>query len=631
MAGTDVAYAPGSSAEDPGGPWRVELPARPERVAEGRRAVADHVRKLGAGEMTVADVALAVSEAATNAVMHAFVDVEPGTVCIAVEPLHGALRVVVVDDGTGMTPRPDSPGLGLGLPTIGQLTESFDVREGPGGRGTEVRMVFAAPDVRAPAPPEGDLLDEIVALTAAGWPRRGVDDLTRLLVPRLADVCSIDLVEHGGPRRIAARVDDDPTGELSAWLATRRPPDSAIPPLMDALRGGEVRVLALDDDLNRTLASSDEEFERMRSLDIAHWVNIPLVEGETLLGGIGLGMRASRPDPTEQRPFLRALGDTAAAGLANAHLVDELRRTRGRLERILGALSEAVTVNDADGRMVYANEAVARLLGCDSVDEVLATPGKELAARFAISREDGSPVAPADLPSMRVLAGGPAESLLTRSVRIDSGVTSWLLTKATLIDDEERLAVTIIEDVTEAKDAELRQRFLAEASAVLASTLDFERTLTHVARLAVPSLADWCAVDLLTEDGGLERVVLAHADPDKEAAGREIRRRYPPDLARDEGIGHVLRTGEPLLYRELTDEVIDAVAVDAEHARLLRELGMRSALVVALRAHERTLGVLSLVTTESGRTFGPGDVAFASELAVRFATAVENARSYRER
>ena len=631
MAGTDVAYAPGSSAEDPGGPWKVELPARPERVAEARRAVAAHVEELGAGEMTVADIALAVSEAATNSVVHAYVHVEPGTLCIAVEPLNGALRVSVVDDGNGMTPRPDSPGLGLGLPTIGQLTESFDVREGPGGRGTEVRMVFAAPDVRAPAPPEGDLLDDIAALTAAGWPRRGVEDLTRLLVPRLADACSIDLVEHGGPRRIAARVDRDPTGELSAWLATRRPPDSAIPSLMDALLGGEVRVLALDDDLNRTLASSEEEFERMRSLDMAYWVNVPLVDGETLLGSIGLGMRASRPDPAGQRPFLRALGDTAATGLANAHLLDELRRTRTRLERILGALSEAVTVNDADGRVVYANDAAARLLGCSTVEEVLATPAEELAARFSISREDGSPVALADFPTTRVLAGRPAESLLTRSVHIASGVTSWLLTKATLIDDDERLAVNIIEDVTEAKEAELRQRFLAEASAVLASTLDYERTLTHVARLAVPSLADWCAVDLLTDDGGLERVVLAHADPAKEAAGREIQRRYPPDLGGDEGIGHVLRTGEPLLYGEVTDEMIDAAAVDAEHARLLQEFGMRSALAVALRAHERTLGVLSLVTTESGRAFGPADVAFATDLAVRFAMAVENARSFRER
>ena len=146
--------------------------------------------------------------------------------------------------------------------------------------------------------------------------------------------------------------------------------------------------------------------QRMRAIELAFWVNVPLVDGETLLGSIGLGLRASRPDPTEQRPFLRALGDAAAVGLANAHLVGELRRTRGRLERILGALSEAVTVNDGRrARMVYANEAAARLLGARSVDEVLATHGaSELAARFHITREDGRPVSLEDCPAMRVLA-----------------------------------------------------------------------------------------------------------------------------------------------------------------------------------------------------------------------------------
>ena len=631
MAGTDVADAAGGPSADPQSAWRVDHPAEARHVAEARHAVAAHVTELGAGEMTVGDIALAVSEAATNAVVHAFVGIETGTLSIAVEPLDGALRVSVIDDGNGMTPRPDSPGLGLGLPTIGQLTESFDVREGPGGHGTEVRMVFAAAGVRAPAPPESDLLHDVAALSAAGWPRAGVDDLTRLLVPRVADACAVDLIEHGEPRRIAARVADDPEGDMTAWLAARRPPDSAIPPLMDALRQGEVRVLALDDELNRSLASGEDELARMSGLEMAHWVNVPLTDGATLLGCLGLGLRASRPDPSEQRPFLRALGDTAAAGLANAHLVGELRRTRQRLERILGALSEAVTVNDASGRMVYANEAAARLLGCASVEEVLATSSEELAARFSITLEDGRPVALEDLPGFRALAGKESEPLLTASVHRDTGVSRWLLTKATLIDDDELLAVNIIEDVTEAKEAERRQRFLAEAGALLASTLDFERTLENVARLAVPSLADWCALDLLSDEGAVDRVVVAHADPAKEAVGREFRRRYPPDLDADVGLGAVLRTGEPMLVPEVTDEMLEAGARDAEHARLIREFGMRSALIVPLRANDRTLGALTLVTSEGGRSFREGDVAFAGDLALRVAMAVENARRYTAR
>jgi PAS domain S-box-containing protein len=324
---------------------------------------------------------------------------------------------------------------------------------------------------------------------------------------------------------------------------------------------------------------------------------------------------------------LAVLSAQARTSFAGAQA--EAAATGRRLDAILGSLAEAVTVHDADGRTVYANEAAVRLLGADSVDELLNAPSSELADRFIVTREDGTPVTLADYPGQRELAGKSAEPLLTRSVFRATGESFWYLTKATSLVDEHgrRLAVNVIEDVTEAKEAELRQRFLVEATRVLSSSLDYDETLERIAWLTVPTFADWCALDVI--DGGeLERVAVAHRDPGKLALGRELGERYPPDLEADAGLGAVIRSGQSEIYPEITEEMLAAGTRDAEHAELIAEIGMRSAMVVPMRASGATLGVLTFVNSQSGRSFDEDDRAWAEDLAARAATAVENARLY---
>ena len=124
---------------------RIEhhLAAQPASVGVLRGAARAYVENLGLGTEQAAEVSLAVTEAATNAVVHAFVDTEPGTVSLVAEPTDGHVVFWVRDDGRGMMPRMDSPGLGLGIPMLGRLCARFDIRPGPDGTGTEVRMVFA--------------------------------------------------------------------------------------------------------------------------------------------------------------------------------------------------------------------------------------------------------------------------------------------------------------------------------------------------------------------------------------------------------------------------------------------------------------------------------------------------------
>ena len=617
--------------------WHREVDAEPAVVAELRRGVAEFARGHGADPDAINDMSLAVSEAVTNAIIHAFVGRERGRVALTAEAGEGCVLVRVLDDGRGMTPHPESPGLGLGLTMMASMTTRCDIREGPGGRGTEVRLAFDTPGVTGPGfgVGEGDdrfeLLLEVERIADdAGWPGEGPAQLVALIVPRVADACTLDIVDQTGkPQRLAAHYEGPGGPELADYLASRRPTPEQIELTTAALRAGQARVISIDSDSIREISHDDDEAKWLQTMDLAHWVNLPLQVADQLLGSLGLGLSPARAAPDEQLPFLQALAERAARGFANTQLISELRRTRERLERILGVLAEAVTVHDEHGKLVYANAAAVTLLGAESVEELLAAEPGELASRFIITREDGTPVKETDLPGQRLLAGEESPSLLTRSVVRETGRVYWLLTKATRLDDAGTLAVNIIEDVTEAKTAERRQRFLAEAGEVLVSTRDYEQTLQRVAGLVVPTLADWCALDLVDDAGDLQRVALVHADPDKRRLADALHERYPPRLGTDQGLAAVLLDGRSMLVPEITDEMLEGTARDPEHLRLLLELGMRSAMLVALRVADQTIGALSLVNSDSQRTFDETDLAFAEEVARRAAFAVDAARARR--
>ncbi|MFN2416490.1 MAG: ATP-binding protein, partial [Pyrinomonadaceae bacterium] len=181
-------------------------------------------------------------------------------------------------------------------------------------------------------------------------------------------------------------------------------------------------------------------------------------------------------------------------------------------------------------------------------------------------------------------------------------------------------------DISERKAGEERLRFIAEASRVLGSSLDYETTLEGLARLAVGELADYCVIDLVDDDGRARRVAAAHADPARQPLVERLRA-FPPG-PQSGGTPRVLRTGRPEAAAEVTEEVLSAVARDEEHARLLRELGLKSFLVVPLVARERTIGALTFCMTRAQRNYSAEDVAYAQEIAARAALAIENARLY---
>jgi signal transduction histidine kinase/integral membrane sensor domain MASE1 len=171
-------------------------------------------------------------------------------------------------------------------------------------------------------------------------------------------------------------------------------------------------------------------------------------------------------------------------------------------------------------------------------------------------------------------------------------------------------------------------RFLAEAGEVLAGSLDPGQTLGSVAELASRSLADWVVVDLLDEQGHLQRVKVAHRDPAKLAWAAELEKRYPPDPNAPGGARDVIASGRPVCRTDIAEDELRRSARDPQHLELLRSLGLHSYMVVPIVSRERALGALSFISAESGRRYGPADLALAGELARRAGLALENARLY---
>jgi PAS domain S-box-containing protein len=292
---------------------------------------------------------------------------------------------------------------------------------------------------------------------------------------------------------------------------------------------------------------------------------------------------------------------------------------------VLDRLGDGITVQGPGGELVYANEAGARLCGFDSPEELLSTPLPEVLERFELFDDEGNPFDAGLLPGRLALQGQCPPETVIRVRDRRSGATRWSLVQALPVTDEAGellFAVNLLRDVTESTEAAERQRFLARASALLASSLDYETILVDLAELAAPALADWCVVWLVDDEGKLRALTWAHGNPDRVRLAEKTSRRYPPA---GEAIERVIDSGEPVLVPEITDDMLVEAAYDDEHLPLLGEAEPRSFLAVPLAGRERVYGALALISTDPGRVFDEGDLALATDLGRRAAVAIENA------
>ena len=307
---------------------------------------------------------------------------------------------------------------------------------------------------------------------------------------------------------------------------------------------------------------------------------------------------------------------------------DALQLSATRYFTTLNSIGDAVIATDARGRVTFLNPIAEQLTQWTGRE----AEGAELADVFKIVNEHTRQ--PVESSVEKVIREGKTVGLSNHTILIGKYGSEVAIDDrgAPIFDERGELAgvVLVFRDVTEKRREEDRRRFIGEASVLLTSSLEYGTTLTSVARLAVPTIADWCAVDIVEHGGNVASLAVAHVDPAKIRYAEELTKRYPPDPASPHGVHEVIRTGKSLLMAEIGEPLLASLAQDDEHLRLIMALGLRAAMIVPLRARGRTFGAITFVSAESKRRFGPKDLALAEELAHSAAMAVDNASLYRE-
>ncbi|MFL5924480.1 MAG: GAF domain-containing protein [Gaiellaceae bacterium] len=504
--------------------------------------------------------------------------------------------------------------------------------------------------------------------------------VARLAVPVVADWCIVDVLEEDGVtiKQVAVAASDARKEDLLREMRMLYPPTLDSPqPAAQALRRGEPVVFPeFDPDSLRETTRDERHFELMRQLDPRAAVAVPLVARKRIIGSLTLAMSESGRRYDDAEVALAAgLAGRAALAVDNAVLFSREREARAAAEeaatrlRDLEVISEAALMHlDLDRLLAHLLDGIRTIVRADTaVALLLDETGNELVASWARGLEE-EVEAGVRVPVGKGFAGRVAATCkpvyipdvkraeVVNPLLVKRGLTSLLgvplLVEGRLLgvlhvgsvrprvfttDDErtlqllgDRVALAIQQArlYESERAASQRLEFLAEASELLSSTLESDTALQRLSVLAIPYLGDWCVIDLLRADDRLERVAVAHADPELRAAAYDFDVRFDRNAVH--GPAHVIATGKPELIREVTDEHLRAASRgDRKLRKALRAIGMTSLISVPLRARGRTLGAITLLST-SERLFGPEDLAIAEELARRAAVAVDNALLFDE-
>jgi PAS domain S-box-containing protein len=198
------------------------------------------------------------------------------------------------------------------------------------------------------------------------------------------------------------------------------------------------------------------------------------------------------------------------------------------------------------------------------------------------------------------------------------------------VTDRKKIELELISSQQKLEDAQEKLSFLDNMSRQLAKSMDYTTRLTMLAELVVPKIADWCAIDVLSEDGVLTNVAILHTNPKKVMLAKLIKKKYPPKPEHDSGIWVAIRTGKPMFIPDITDTLIKKGAYDKKHAEMLIEIGLCSIIILPLIARGKTIGVITLANSEKNRNFTQSDLLFVEHISSRAAVLADNARLYSE-
>ncbi|HJT55407.1 MAG TPA: PAS domain S-box protein [Ktedonobacteraceae bacterium] len=294
-----------------------------------------------------------------------------------------------------------------------------------------------------------------------------------------------------------------------------------------------------------------------------------------------------------------------------------------RLAAIVESSDDAIVSKTLDGIITSWNLAAERMFGYSSQEAV----GQHITLIIPEELHAEEELILSKLRKGEHIKHFETERMRKDGTRLDISLSiSPMKNSAGLIIGASKIA----RDITESKRLQRNLQFLSEASKVLSSSLDYKTTLQTTARLAVPHIADWCTIRMLSEDGSLEPLVIAHVDPQEVQWAWELEKQYPVDMKAGHGVAQVLQRGASEFVPCISDEVLAATAVDDEHLALLRTIGFASAMTIPLLIAGRAIGTLTFALAESARRYTQADLTMAEELASRASLAIQNARLYRE-
>ncbi len=483
------------------------------------------------------------------------------------------------------------------------------------------------------------LLDAGMVLASSLEPDVTMQQVAELTVPRLADLCVIDLLDGDGlVCDVAVVAREDGLASHLERLRRDHPIDAeGGHPVARVLRSGTAELLThLTPELLETFAEGAEHARFMIDHHYHSAIVAPLRARDRALGTLSV-LRLGDGDPYTPEDFdlVCELARRAALAIDNARLFADLRRVEQRLEAILASVAEAITVVEENGHTVYANQAAADLLGLDDPEELTRAQPGSIWARFRVLDDQGRELDLARMPARQLFRGEPAAPLLVRNIVRATGEERWLNVRTAGVTDPQtgrvRYAVNVFENITEVKRAELATSFLAEASRVLASSLDYEQTLGRIAELAVPQIADWCAIDTVLQDGRLRRVAVHHHDAGRLPLAEQLNSAYPQDADDSAGVAEVLRTGRAIVLSDIPAATLAAYAQDERHLALLRAINPTAVIIVPMVSGAKAVGAITLLWTDTPRRLSRSDLSVAAELGRRTGAAIESARSYAER
>ena len=388
---------------------------------------------------------------------------------------------------------------------------------------------------------------------------------------------------------------------------------------------------------------------------------VPLLVDGRPLGAIGLSFRSEQEFGSEDRAFIQGLAAKSALALERARLYDESLRARREAQQALDELVEErsrldTIVEQMPAGLIIAEAPSGRLLrGNEQLEQILRrpfVPSPDIAgyADWQFASPSGVVLLPEEFPLARsILHGERVVAELFRLTRGD-GTRGFVTVSSTpILDRDGRImaAVATVYDVTEQRRSEEALRFLAEASSILAASLDYEDTLPTIAKLAVPFLADACVIDVINVEGEVRRVAAVHRDASRADAVANALRAVPDPTALHHPVVRALRTGMSDLFPEYPPPPrtprpgavprisADFPRISGEHLRtdpydFLGGLRPKSLMVVPLFARGRTRGAIALIVEGDDRRYGTQDLGLAEEFARRAGLAVDNARLYHD-